>query len=99
MKSKNQEIDLPKLKLKKAKHGANKYKTLCNNIYYDKNYQMTYKIPNLDPFDRGKEEGASTHYMGDQSTMPVTYESTMIRRNDDLSSMTEGFNSSKLSQI
>ena len=84
MKSKNQTDKDNEKVLKLKKHS--KHKEACSNIYYNKDYQMTNRIPKLDPLSSKDEK--STNIVADQSTQPATYESTLIKRNDDLTDVT-----------
>lgn len=50
-------------------------------VYFDKNYKLTYKIPKYDPYAslRMKENAQN---ITDPSTLPATYESTLIKRGE-----------------
>jgi len=55
-------------------------------VYFDKNYKMTYKIPKYDPYASLRRKEKKLQAMKDQqtdpSTLPMTYDSTLINRDD-----------------
>jgi len=54
-------------------------------IYFDNNYQMTYKLPKSESLAgtiKLSKEMNSEHSGSSPSTFPQTYESTLIKRNE-----------------
>jgi hypothetical protein len=71
----------------KSSKCSKKLKNSCSMVYFDKNYKLTYKIPKYDPYaSLRQKENAQKTAISDPSTLPATYESTLIKRGEANSS-------------